>query len=312
MDLHEKKIRDTLLRFIAEKNKKISSYIHMVYDKDFKGYSFMHNYILSTFVGNSKLYTEINELIEKYNRKFGAHNYFDIETLYSYDKYLENILDLLQRAGSSLNITKMGVIIKDVGLSLKKNANTKESGYYNLDAPVKFSKKLLDNNFVLDPRITINEETFEKKYNKSSSSCKREVEGYIEFKKHPELYAEHDSLMKEYLESAEFIDYVIKNDDGENFEKIQLLVKSKENYFDEMGNEVTVYTAKSSRGTLYTTRDRQNQVYNGMLFDDEGEVVDMESGETFYETKLQSTKRSKKEADRTFSKYMREDDFNEM
>ena len=100
MDLE--KLRDVLLRQIADKNKAISSYITKAYNGENYGYKRVHNNILSSYIGNKKCYDEVNVVAES-KPQYRAHNYFDLATLYSFNAFLDRVLDDIENCDQRLD-----------------------------------------------------------------------------------------------------------------------------------------------------------------------------------------------------------------
>jgi hypothetical protein len=135
-------IRQCILRDVAESNQRISGIIRNHFDFPDK-FSLVYNDIMANFAGdrnNSEL-RAIYDDMNNSTRRYGPHNYFDIDTLYAYSKYLERIVSEFERGERVDHVSKKSRLFSDAIRSattwLICNHDKAETGFYDQLHPIK-------------------------------------------------------------------------------------------------------------------------------------------------------------------------------
>ncbi len=155
-------LRKYMLRRIADKNKLFSGQTSKFLD-DAK---LLRNDMYSRFAGGSKYLGEIYADIESRGTKMAPYNYFDLDTLISYDRFFECVLNCAKTNKSVANryyykaMDFDRAINRDVPRYFDAYSGKKESGYYNRECPIILFQK--------DGRLafsrTPDKKSFEEKY----------------------------------------------------------------------------------------------------------------------------------------------------
>ena len=270
------KIRDTLLRNIANKNRKITSIFGKVFASDSRGYSDAFSSLLSSFVGNNRLLNEVTDVEEKHSQnRLSAYNYFDMNTLYAYNRFLEVVLEELKQVQG---VTERDIFraVDNAGKYMRTNADKSKSNFYNLSEPVKLMYKATSGDKVVSPRRTMSETQFIRTYGVNSIDAMQDVWEYFSEKRTSLKNQRREEINRDIERESEYINYLYKG------KKIRLMIEHKQYFIDENGGGVVSIRAMGKDGTLFTTRTPSGKVYNGLLYDNNGRMVDEESGEIFY------------------------------
>ena len=286
MQYNEEMIRDYLLRKIARKNKRISGCLKQVVKSNRGSYNIGFNEILGFFAGglDGVAMSQIFEHMDiNQTKRYAPYHYFDIDTLNSYDTYLQTILGetdgVAYRAGhykATANDFHRG-FASAKGLwreNIRKKSEV--NGYYNYNNPITIMRTIKDGYRVISPKKPMTDEQFAKKYNESD--CARELNAYLQMKHHGiDVYAQQEQEETIETETYKFV-YRGRH--------LELDVISKEYYADIDGNGLTSITAESEEGRLYTTICNDGRVYKGDLYDFDGNIVQVDGGgQVFYENK---------------------------
>jgi hypothetical protein len=287
MQYNEDMIRDYLLRKIARKNKRISGCLKQVVKSNRGSYNVGFNEILGFFAGglDGTTMTQIFDHMDRnQTKKYAPYNYFDIDTLNSYDTYLQTILtetDLVAHSNghkwsTAQDFHKGFAVAKSVwreGMRKSTHAN----GYYNYSKPVSVVKGRQGGYTVLSPKKPMTEEQFEKKYNEGE--CAKQLYAYLQKKHYGIDVLVEAEVEKEPIEREKY-SYIHRG------RLIKLDVLKKEYYTDIEGRGLTSITAEGREGRLYTTNYNDGRVYDGDLYDLDGRLVQVDGGgQVFYENK---------------------------
>lgn len=262
-------LRKYLKRRIAEKNLVFSG-ITYKYKEDskrmrsaiFKNFARGKGSYFDSSVGNVN-YKYICQDIQNNKRTVSPYNYFDLDTLIAYDKYLEYIIDELYntREKAQRGYFLMGdfasVIDEKAPKFLSKFAGSKLSGYYNADATI---KTLVDENGKIAYERTPDKKTFEKKYTKSQ--CADLLKEYLEIK-HPEKnVVENGDSEDESLETMEFND-------------ITFYIIDQKIYMNFEGFPIKYISAKGTKTNtiLKGFFNMSGKVYHGDVYSTDGEFL---------------------------------------
>ena len=276
MELNEEKIRAYLLRQIANKNKTIVGMMSNEARSYRNGFNNGFNEILSAFSGGLNTGTMervFDHIAENPKKSYSAYNYFDIDTLIAYNSYLENIIICVDGVAAGYRHMKptandFRTGFKTAKEEFRKYAGKEGSGYYNTSKPVTLAYTYRNGYKVLDPKKPMSRDAFAKKYNEKD--CQDEVNKYLSIRHNKESRTIGNHVHE----------YVY------NGKKYLLDVVKKEQYTSDEGYGVTYIEARGAIGTLMGTYFQDGSVYEGDLYDLDGELVEMDGGgEVFYANK---------------------------
>ncbi len=277
-------IRDYLLKRIAKKNKRISGALKEVVKSNRGSYNNGFNEILGFFANglNGETMTQIFEHIEEnQSKRYSPYHYFDVDTLNAYDTYLQRILTETDVVAYGLGHKKTTASdfhrgfaeAKSVWRSLAREKSSK-NGYYNSSKPITVVETRRNGVTELSPKKPLIDEQFAKKYDEVE--CSKELYAYLQMK-HKGIDVSTPVEQPKEREQYSF-DYRGRT--------LRLEVISKEYYTDIEGRGLTSITAEGREGRLYTTNYNDGRVYNGDLFDFDGNLVQVDGGgQVFYENK---------------------------
>jgi len=269
MDINETQIRDYLQRMIANKNKRLSGMYKGAFASNRRIYNAGFGEVVDFFVSgdmSGSIKTILNDMDRNPKKHYAYYNYFDIDTLYSYDKYLGKILQEIDIRATSLNRGKH-VTCSDIAYGfdraknwIRDNANTEETGYYNRNKPVAIARVDVGGIKSLNPKKAPTQESFDKKYH--AEECKRQLN----------LYLSRRELLREGYDESEMIPFEFMK---QNF---YLVEKKKDYYTTEEGRGITSIMAVGKEGQLYRTFDGSGEIYSGNIYSQDGELVEMNGG----------------------------------
>lgn len=288
-------IRDYLLKRIARKNRRLSGALRDVVKSNRGAYNIGFNEILGFFANglNGDVMLQIFSHIEANpSKRFAPYNYFDIDTLYSYDVYLQRILTETEmnarRAGhkwSNASDFINGFYETKSAWRRMLHESTAKNGYYNARRPVGVVRTFLNGKNVLSPKKTLTDEQFAKKYNENE--CVLALDSYIEMKHIPKKVffdseKQPKTIEEETITFCDVETYTYQYC-GDTF---KLEVIEKDYYVDSNGKSVIKIVAEGKEGRLYTTNYKDGSVYYGDLYDREGLLVEVDGGgQEFYVNK---------------------------
>ena len=286
MQYNEDMMRDYLLRKIARKNKRISGCLKQVVKSNRGSYNIGFNEILGFFAGGLEtdaMRQIFDHMDRNQTKRYAPYNYFDIDTLNSYDTYLQTILSetdiVAHRNGhyraTAVDFHKGFASAKSVWRENIRKSNA-SNGYYNYTRPITIARTVQNGYRVFAPKKPMTDEQFAKKYNENE--CAKELYAYLEMKHHGiDVYAKPVAVDETQQETYSFKYRGLP---------LTLDVISKEYYTDIEGTALTSITAEGKEGRLYTTIYNDGRVYNGDLYDFDGNVVQVDGGgQVFYENK---------------------------
>lgn len=278
MDLELIKVRDTLQRNIAEKNKRLSTIFGRVLGGNGRSFGNLFSNIINIFARNNfDLVRQINSAVEEYgDNKYSAYNYFDLDTLYAYNRYLEVILSEFDLIKRQLTCGEIDNVLHKAGDYLNANADKSGSNYYNKNKPVGFEYKETNVGKEYSPRRTLSEVEFVKKYNVNSKDAMLDVWDFFSERRNGVKKLRREEIDKDLLNNSETINYRM------NDKQLELVVVKKEYFLDKNGSGIVSIMAQCPEGTLYTTRSASGKVYNGPVYDNNGVLKDEVGGEIFY------------------------------
>ena len=272
--------RDALQRNIADKNKKLVSALGKLYGKNGAEYSQAFGKILKGFCGNNdRIFRQLNDIVEKHSeKKFSAYNYFDLKTLYAYDRYLEELISRLsEKYRGMMTVKDFDSALNGTLSHFNEHAGKSKSNYYDRARPISLmywdspaGKQLL-------PRRTMSKGDFIDKYHKEPLAVMSEVYDYFAERRISEKRAIREEIERVIDKETPTIDYM------HNGVKISLRIDSVNSFVTESGRGVKLIKASGKEGTLFKTRYLDGRVYSGILFDMDGNPVSEDSGEVFYE-----------------------------
>lgn len=257
-------VKQYVMRRIAEKNIVLSRilYSHKESSKILR-YCINRNFAAGTVSMYDSVESNINlnaiyDDIRNQEKPLAPYNYFDLDTLIAYDKYLESIIDNIynNRTKGHRNYFVMEDFQKAIDIDtpnlFKNTTDRKLVGYYNLTCPL---------------------QTIKDKH--GNLTCER-TPAKATFSKHHSVL-ECNNLLKQYLEERH-PDLSKKTDDGFEtfeFEGREFNIISSDNYFDEHMHPIKYIVADSQSGNtrLMGFFDMNMRVYHGDLFDLDGELV---------------------------------------
>ena len=296
------KIRHYLLRLIAESNKTLSRKINSgVIGQNRYHVGFIN--ITLDFARSSKN-EALNEIFRDINsgksgKNLSPHNYFDIDTLYAYSKYLDRLIfeidryRKLNRVGTNVS-DQYGRAVGKVSKWLAENANSAETGYYNPNNPIVPQYTNVGGYKKLSPLRLLSEKDFTKKgYNKIE--CEILLKKYIEIK-HPKVKTTSFTQVTFEESVAEDTDfdnisaYDYFKSRGKRIEDEKDIEESKEyivyngrrymidsrDSYKSYPEEFPVYSIRASRDdgrTIVGTFNSDNSVYIGDVYDNENNLV---------------------------------------
>ena len=268
MEINETMVRDFLLRQIANKNKRLSGMFKTAFASFRRAYNDGFGEILNWFVGGNQEPMQI--IYEHMDRnpktKLAAYNYFDIPTLISYDKFLGKILqeaDIRSKENGHYSVSNSdySYAFGSAKSWLRGNAYEAETGFYSRTQPVTLAR---NEEGRLDPRKTMSPQTFEKKY--TYTECLRQIDKYNQRQELIRNGIDPDAMEEETIE------YTYKG------KKLTLAIRSKEYYTDAQGSGLTYIKAIGKEGMLIATYDAAGNIYEGDLYDLDGELVFVDGG----------------------------------
>jgi len=283
MQFDEKKLRAFLLRQVANCNRRIVGIMHDKKTSNRSQYNGGFNEILTTFAGG--MYTPaLNIIFDNMSanpqKRYSPYNYFDIDTLYAFYKFLNNVIAetdanayLYGRKYSTAQDFSVG--IKNARKILENGHQKKETGYYNKNNPITLAYTNKNGVKILNPEKSMTQEAFDKKYN--YYECKKELEEYVSFKHSPAPIQLAEPPLNEDFDSADVIEF--KHDGTLH----KLRVDKREYYTGAQGEPVISIEASADIGTLYAVYNVDGSVYRGDLYDQDGNFLEHDAGgETFF------------------------------
>ena len=274
MKIDEKMVRAFLLREVANCNRRIVGIVKDCSKSNREVYNTCFNDIFFNFGGsrnNQPQASAYEHMSANPKKSYSIYNYFDIDTLIAYRKYLENIIN-----GVDVKLMKDNrrrATSRDLRESLSESRSLLRSrpgeaitGYYDVKRPVVLAKKKDKDGTHLDPVKPLSREVFDKKYD--WKECREELKKYIS-SKHMEEYQE---------ESYDTIEYNYKG------VKLVLEVKSRNYYADAEGRGIVSLRAGAKEGMLFGSYYNDGTIYTGDFYNLDGELVESDcGGEYFYE-----------------------------
>ena len=284
MQYNEDMIRDYLLKRIARKNRRISGALREVVKSNRGSYNNGFNEILGFFANglNGETMTQIFEHIENnQTKRYSPYHYFDIDTLNAYDTYLQRILTETDVVAYGLGHKKTTASdfhrgfaeAKSVWRDLAREKSSK-NGYYNASRPVSVVKGKRNGITVLSPKKPLTDEQFAKRYNEGE--CAKQLYAYLEMKhRGRDVFAPVEEAKKREVYRFDY-----------RGRTLELDVLEKDYYTDIEGRGLISITAEGREGRLYTTNYNDGRVYDGDLYDLDGNLVQVDGGgQVFYENK---------------------------
>lgn len=132
----------------------------------------------------------IDDDIRNVHKSQAVYNYFDLDTLISYGRYLQKALENVNAVAATkprgrVSSRDFFSAISGAGSWMVKNRSKMETGGYDPDRPIGY---LRDENGKLAPESTISMQDFDKRY--SEEVCEEALEDYMDFGlEHGELYS---------------------------------------------------------------------------------------------------------------------------
>lgn len=301
------KIKHLLLRRVAESNKILARKINAgVIGANRYNIGFAN--LLQDFAGgaNNRMLNRILADIEHRNG-VSPHNYFDIDTLYAYSKYLDMLIveiDRQRRANrvGSNTSDQYSRASRITARWLVDRAYTAETGYYDKSAPIKPETKVVDGYVRLNPTKTLSEKDFERKGYRIEE-CEYLLKKYIESKHQKskpssftQITLEQQARMMEQESESEAFkslkDHVLATNSKQrstaiDFDSSEIDVEyieykgrkytiDSKDYYRSYPDEMPVYhiIASTRDGrTIVGTFDVESQVYYGDVYDNENNLV---------------------------------------
>ena len=304
MAANQDMIRAYLLRNIADKNNIINGLINSAVKSARLDFNTVFNEVLHFFAGGNN--TEPLRLILQYNqdnnKKTPSYQFFDIDTLIAYDEYLGLLIDKIRDVkdrnkhivASRQDFVDGFVACKRVVMSRKyklesenfvsgNKEDRKKVEHYNPSRPI----TLMYKGGKLYPQRPMTQESFNKKYN--VDVCEKEVELYLEEKVAGKTGTNHEDKLvkrgqvaemvarKQQTKSAQYKDLGYMNYEykGNN---LKLHISKKEYFVDAQGRGVVRIDANNEYGRLFGCYYGDGSVYRGDLFDNDGNVVEIDGG----------------------------------
>lgn len=285
--------RDALARSISMYNDSLSSSFGFLYGRGTAGYSRGFQQILEVFCGSKNSAGKLYELAETHGKgNYRPYHYFDLDTLYAYEKYLERVVVLWsEEKRSDLTVNGFRKALEKAQDELKVGAGLPSTHYYNSRKPVEIAirSKEIVRNGVKDevyepyPRKSKSNVDFKRMYGVESATVldkKSPLHAYFDSKHQKSLSEMQRSIYRAIREESDFIYY---NDCGTLRE---LVIDGKKYYVSDRGQGITVIKASGPEGTFYTTRDDWGRKYKGMLYDMEGKPTGEYGGDIFYPNQM--------------------------
>lgn len=261
MGMDEKLLREYVRREIAGLNAELSRMVYKFKESTgrmrseiYRNFARGDMSYFSKTTGNLNL-SEINDDIKDSGKKLSAYNYFDLDTLIAYKKYLEYIIENLytkrQNAGRGYFLLSdfEDVINKKASTFFNKNYGTEDTGYYSLNKTI---VALRDGKGKLAPESTMAKKSFTSKYSQ------------VDF----------PSMLEEYLD-AKHPHRKVSYDDGYDTFKFNgkvYIIEKCELYMSEDGNPIKYIIASTGHGTnLRGFFDMTGNVYHGAVYSTDGE-----------------------------------------
>lgn len=262
-------LRKYLKRKIAEKNIVFNGMSYKFKEQSKR----MRNNIYLTFARgkNSSYDMTTSNLNLKYIREdisiahkdLSPYNYFDLDTLIAYDKYLEIVIDEIynsreKRGRSYFVIDDFSSVIERIAPEyLISHAGEKETGFYNINCPI----QTLQNSFgKITYERTPDKRAFEK--NNSKSECEKLLSKYLK-EKHS---TQENDIQKKEEEISE-PDFYLKN--------IGFWIENEQNFLDENNYPIKYIVASSQDNKTHVCGffDISMNVYHGDVYDFEMNIV---------------------------------------
>lgn len=198
---------------------------------------------------------KIDEDIMYRHKGKAVYNYFDLDTLISYGRFLQKVQDNMYMA--SYGRARNKITSKDISDSVNmardfmvKNGGTFATHFYNPNKPISCNKDIYNR---LDPRSTMTPTNFKKKYDESV--CEEALNEYLDFG------LEHGKLITLGDKKYEVI--------------------SQENYYGIGDMPIRYIRAGRRDSMILGYMDMENRLYSGKVFkleDDEMVYVDTAEG----------------------------------
>lgn len=123
----------------------------------------------------------IDDDIRNVHKSQSVYNYYDLDTLISYGRFLQKALENVREVEPEIRqgkvpIRRIFTAINDAQSWLMKNKGKEETGYYDPDHPVGL---LRDDAGRLAPESTISMQDFDKRY--SEEACELALDDYMNF-----------------------------------------------------------------------------------------------------------------------------------
>ena len=273
--------KDALIASIVKRNASLNKSLGFVFKNSRDEYSRARRKITDVFAGSAEHARDIYRMIEGYGeRKESLYKYFDLDTLYAYDKYLEILISFFSKEFRD-RLTRDGFkdALGQAGNILTNDAGKMTTNYYNLTHPITIEFKEKNGRKVPHPRKERTEVDFKRMYGVSTGDVLGEKSPMHEYfaSKHREMSAKvTESMHQALMEQSEYVYYRYKGT------MVKLMVEDKRNFVNDKGQGITVIKASGPDGTLFTTRDDWGRKYNGTLYDLDGKASREDGGEIFY------------------------------
>lgn len=259
-NIDEKVLREYVRRLIAGQNAELSRMVYKFKESTgrmrgeiYRNFARGDMSYFSKTTGNLNL-SEINDDIKDSGKKLSAYNYFDLDTLIAYHKYLEYIIENLYTRrndagrGYFLLSDFEDVINKKASTFFNKNYGTEDTGYYSLNKTI---VALRDSKGKLAPESTMAKKSFTSKYSQ------------VDF----------PSMLEEYLDAKHPNRNVSQDDEYKSFKfngKTYFIYR-EELYMSAEGNPIKYIVASTNHGTdLRGFFDMAGNVYHGDIYSTDG------------------------------------------
>lgn len=280
-----------------------------------KGIRYLYRAVIDSFMGGDFTYER-----KKINRHKGEHpnfadyNYFDLDTLVAYYKFLDILFEEIQaeserRRRNFTTADDINVALYKTSEYMIRNKRTEDSGYYKgyavleTDRYGRLSPLKTNNNKVKNKiayYLSALEEYFNDKYPPRVNEVEKERQTPPEEKYEDEQirievvereargHAREEEIAREKMtkkvNKAEVSTRGLKKEIHEVLGKKIEFVVTEEWFFDYNGNPIRRIVGECEYGVLYKCTDMDGWVYEGPLYDGEGNEVLLaeESGEIFY------------------------------
>ena len=266
----EQILRKYIKRRIAEKN---ATFAKMTYQYRESAKLMRNNIFVSFARGNNGTFDvttsnmnlkSIRQDIERTGNKLSPYNYFDLDTLIAYDKYLGIIIEHVEalRRKSQRHYYKIEDFDNAISFTAPKflleNAGTFETGFYNIVCPVSL---LRDANNRLSPERTPDGKAFAKKY--SFQYCEDLLQSYLEDK----YLSKSSKQQSTEFEDEEDFDFV--------YNKVKYIIELEETYLDENNCPIKYIKAESAEQGLMLMGffDASMREYVGYVYDMDNNII---------------------------------------